>query len=164
MNRILHPLILSLILSLSCQASAENDSTTVLKIKNEIFLSILDSVINFEQKCDYYTSDLNFVISICYDSIISIGSETHITKDYDFYGCFMIKDHTFFVRGISLPPSLFSLTDEKIVVEYYDSKETYDPNTGEVTFDIIEDDRFTFWWYKYIDGEFIFQGRHSYCK
>ena len=164
MYKILHLIILSLLLSQSCQASNDNDSTTVLKIKDDNFISILDSVINFEKQCDYYTSDLLFSVGINRDSIIQIGSIDQIIKSDDIHGCFIYKEHLFIVTGMSLRQSLFAVTDKKKKIKYYEPHEIYDPKSGVVTIDIFEDDRFTFWLYKYIDGKFFFQGRHSYCK
>ncbi|MPM94386.1 hypothetical protein SDC9_141532 [bioreactor metagenome] len=134
-------------------------------------ITVLDSIIDFEAQCDYYSPNLVYSIGLkCEgkDTInIQIGSLGYdIMKSKAHLGCFVYRGHLFVVSGRYLDKVLFYKTDERKIIEYYKSKGNIGNNQrNKIILDIIEDDSFSFWIYKYINGNMVFLNRYdTYCK
>lgn len=139
------------------------DYLMVLKIRNNLLLNIIDSVVDFEKRCDHYSKDLLFFIRLnVIDSTVQIESYKHAVKSADL-GCLMYQGHLFIVSGKSLDTNLFIKTEEKRKIDYFRSKTEDDSKIGKVT-DVVGNDSFTIWWYKYIDGKFILIDHHTICE
>lgn len=135
---------------------------TVLNIENGELSVIIDSIIDFEKRCDYYTKDLLFFVHLSPDSTVQIGSfGFELVKSKTELGCFIYREHLFIVSGKYLDKSLFSETENKEEIKYY-APMKYDPNGAII--DIAEDDSFSFWVYKYVGGKFLFETRHTFCE
>ncbi|HOB78194.1 MAG TPA: hypothetical protein PKI65_06850, partial [Bacteroidales bacterium] len=90
----------------------------------------------------------------------------------DPYGFFYYKNHMFIVDGDSLE-ELFSICGQKVSFKYLEkdldyiieqnTKRKYDKNKI-LELDFIIDDSFSQWSYIYINGEFIFEGKSSFCN
>lgn len=146
---------------------ASKDCLNLVQIKNEKLTIILDSIINHEMACEYYSPDLLFAVhtqivgksndlmigSVGF-SIIRLGNEQ---------GCFEYRGHLFIVYGQYLDNILFAKTDEKKKITYNKPNDNTNTEPSELILDIIEEDSFSFWVYEYIDGDFIFQVMHTYC-
>jgi len=110
------------------------------------------------------------------DNYISIVIESNNSIDLllglDPYGFFYYKNHMFIVVGDSLE-ELFSICGQKVSFKYLEedldyiieqnTKRKYDKNTIIELYFII-DDSFSQWSYIYINGEFIFEGKSSFCN
>lgn len=128
---------------------------TVLVVKDSILISIIDSLINFEKRCDYFNNSLRFSIFLNMDSTIQISSISDRTIEVLGLGCFTYRGHLFLVGGKILNANLFSITNRRKTITYYKPpKEEIQP----------EDDSYTEWIYKYSHGKFIFISHHTFCK
>jgi hypothetical protein len=149
-------------ITLRSKDTCKKDTLIALQINNMRLLSVLDSVINFEKRCDYYKPDLLFFIHIysAYNSSwIQVGSYGFELMNLGKHnlGFFIYKNHFFLVTGQFWDETLFSKTKEKKAVKYYE------PRTDGVI-DVYEDDSFTFWIYKYVNEGFIYNNQHTFCK
>jgi hypothetical protein len=149
-----------------------------LSFENKNLTTILDSIILHEKKCNYYDCNLlfSFRIQEFEDNYISIVIESNNSIDLllglDPYGFFYYKNHMFIVVGDSLE-ELFSICGQKVSFKYLEedldyiieqnTKRKYDKNTIIELYFII-DDSFSQWSYIYINGEFIFEGKSSFCN
>ena len=149
-----------------------------LSFENKNLTTILDSIILHEKKCNYYDCNLLFSFDVqkFEDNYISIVIESNNSIDLllglDPYGFFYYKNHMFIVDGDSLE-ELFSICGQKVSFKYLDedldyiieqnTKRKYDKNTIIELYFII-DDSFSQWSYIYINGEFIFEGKSSFCN
>ena len=145
-----------------------------LSFENNNLTTILDSIILHEKKCNYYDCNLLFSFRIQKfednDILIVIQSNNSIDLllGIDPYGFFYYKNHMFIVFGDSLQ-ELFSICGQKVSFKYleedldYILKRTDDKNIITEIYFII-DDSFSQWSYLYLDGEFIFEGKSSFCN
>ncbi len=149
-----------------------------LSFENKNLTTVLDSIILHEKKCNYYDCNLLFSFDVqkFEDNYISIVIESNNSIDLllglDPYGFFYYKNHMFIVDGDSLE-ELFSICGQKVSFKYLDedldyiieqnTKRKYDINTIIELYFII-DDSFSQWSYIYINGEFIFEGKSSFCN
>ncbi|MBK6934008.1 MAG: hypothetical protein RBQ75_07585 [Bacteroidales bacterium] len=149
-----------------------------LSFENKNLTTILDSIILHEKKCNYYDCNLLFSFDVqkFEDNYISIVIESNNSIDLllglDPYGFFYYKNHMFIVDGDSLE-ELFSICGQKVSFKYLEedldyiieqnTKRKYDKNTIIELYFII-DDSFSQWSYIYINGEFIFEGKSSFCN
>jgi hypothetical protein len=149
-----------------------------LSFENKNLTTILDSIILHEKKCNYYDCNLlfSFRIQEFEDNYISIVIESNNSIDLllglDPYGFFYYKNHMFIVVGDSLE-ELFSICGQKVSFKYLEedldyiieqnTKRKYDKNTIIELYFII-DDSFSQWSYIYINVEFIFEGKSSFCN
>jgi len=149
-----------------------------LSFENKNLTTVLDSIILHEKKCNYYDCNLLFSFDVqkFEDNYISIVIESNNSIDLllglDPYGFFYYKNHMFIVDGDSLE-ELFSICGQKVSFKYLDedldyiieqnTKRKYDKNTIIELYFII-DDSFSQWSYIYINGEFIFEGKSSFCN
>ena len=145
-----------------------------LSFENKNLTTILDSIILHEKKCNYYDCNLLFSFDIqkFEDNDILIVIESNNSIDLllslDPYGFFYYKNHMFIMFGDSLE-ELFSICGQKVSFKYleedldYILKRTDDKNIITEIYFII-DDSFSQWSYLYLDGEFIFEGKSSFCN
>ncbi|HPU46985.1 MAG TPA: hypothetical protein PLQ91_05130 [Bacteroidales bacterium] len=145
-----------------------------LSFENKNLTTILDSIILHEKKCNYYDCNLLFSFRIQKfednDILIVIQSNNSIDLllGLDPYGFFYYENHMFIVDGDSLE-ELFSICGQKVSFKYleedldYILKRTDDKNIITEIYFII-DDSFSQWSYLYLDGEFIFEGKSSFCN
>ena len=132
-----------------------SDSLPVLKIANEQLLVILDSLIEYDKRCDFYDSNLVYIVHIQpteYTTLIQFTSSHKLIKTGNETGCLAKKGHFIVVRGIS-DDTHFEKTRCKKIFNYYQPSDGIDSN-GTVIIDIYEDDSYTQWDYKYNKGSF----------
>lgn len=145
-----------------------NNSLDVLNITNQDLPKILNIVVQHEKKCDYYNDSLLFsihlqiiegVLSVQIESIgnrkIQIGNEK---------GCLEHQGHLFFISGKHLDSTLFSISGENKSITYYEPKDQIDSETGEPILDIIEDDSYSTWIYRYANKRFVLTNHHTFCE
>ncbi len=168
MNKLRFSILLLLICFLARAQDNELDSINLLTVNNKVFSNVLSAVIGFEKQCNYYDSNINFIIDVQkvdifieIFSIIQIESIFGITKLGKEQGYFVYKGHTFIVSGV-FEDKIFKKTDRKIKFNYEEIIDKYDTKTGEPIIE-SEDDSFTQWIYLYQNGEFTFKLLHSYC-
>ncbi len=145
-----------------------------LSIENNNLTTILDSIILHEKKCNYYDCNLLFSFDIQKFEgnyiliVIESNNSIDLLLSLDPYGFFYYKNHMFIVDGDRLE-ELFSICGQKVSFKYleedldYILKRTDDKNIiTEIYF--ITDDSFSQWSYLYLNGEFIFDGKSSFCN
>ena len=147
----------------TAQGSYSKDSLVVVQVKDTALVAIIDSLVDFEKRCDNYRPDLIFSIFLHMDTTVQIGSISFLMKSEADLGCFMHGQHLFIVTGRNLNPQLFQETNKKMGLVYYDPDKNRDPKTGKVII-LPEDDSGTHWLYKYVGGKFILIDRFSSCK
>ncbi len=162
--------------AVDCKNSCRSDQVSVphqvgvLQITNERLLPILDSIIQHEKKCVYYSSDLVFSIhrqavndSIAEFQIGGIGSMlVDLGEDY-YKGCFEHKGHTFLVVGQDVDTTIFADTDEQKEFRIY--KTDWVTDRGETVLIDFEDDQFSYWVYHYLDSSFYLKIlSDTYCN
>ena len=144
------------------------DSISVLRVVDNKFIKILDGIVSHEKECAYYDADLIFTINILSvdsnnqqiqigavgNDLIEIGNES---------GCFQYKGHFFVVTG-SFTDQLFCKSSQIKIIEFYHPKEEYNPKTGKVVLDAIENDTYSFWTYSYQDYNFSLLEKHTICE
>ncbi len=168
-----------------------DDTVRVLEITDPILQEKLDSFIEFEKKCSYYTSDLvfgigvqlwinSYLIIITSEDRLSLASDSNIvynqlelvTKDYKdnnvFDGGFIYKGHYIEVSmnsdvDISLKKQFFKETNKKIIIKRYEPFEGYD-STGVFILESADDDLYSYWHYLYQKGKFKLRGRYTHCE
>ncbi len=135
-----------------------------IKDINENFVSIVDSIIELEKKCDYYTDSLFFYVSVIEypekpDSLyIDFDSNTDITDISNFKSLVFFRrdSHYFFVRGM-ISEKLFFLMDDPEVFSYktIETKEMEDLK--------IIDDSYSYWTYLFHNNKFYLLRSFSWC-
>lgn len=162
--------LISILFHSSCYTHAQENrqevSLTVMDLINVDLQSIIDSIMEHEKKCEYYTPELvfeillketndtlNLQISAVGKQMYKIGYERGILK---------YKDHLFFVSG-KLDNRIFLPTKEEFYYKYKEVKDEYDPKTGALIL-ISDDDSYSYWGYKYIDKKFVFDYVSTYCN
>ena len=145
-----------------------------LSFENKNLTTILDSIILHEKKCNYYDCNLLFSFRIQKFEgnyiliVIESNNSIDLLLSLDPYGFFYYENHMFIVDGDSLE-ELFSICGQKVSFKYleedldYILKRTDDKNIITEIYFII-DDSFSQWSYLYLDGEFIFEGKSSFCN
>lgn len=162
--------------AVDCKNSCRSDQVSVphqvgvLQITNERLLPILDSIIQHEKKCVYYSSDLVFSIhrqavndSIAEFQIGGIGSIlVDLGEDY-YKGCFEYEGHWFLVTGKELDKTVFANADYK--KEFVSYKTDWVTDEGEIVLIDFEDDRYSYWIYHYNGEVFKFKSSSdTYCN
>lgn len=156
--------------SLKSETNKRVGHIEILQIKDSNLLSILDSIVSHEKHCVYYTPDLYFSVCtrIMNDTIteFEIGSAGSILIESDnnyYQGCFEYKSHWFFVKGQELTETVFAKTNRKKAFVF--DKPNRITSGGKIILNVIEDDRFSFWIYQYVDGMFSLKEMYDfYCK
>ncbi len=144
-----------------------------LSFENKNLTTILDSIILHEKKCNYYDCNLLFSFDIqkFEDNDILIVIESNNSIDLllglDPYGFFYYENHMFIVDGDSLE-ELFSICGQKVSFKYLEKDLDYILKRKDdkkiITEIFIIDDSFSQWSYQYLNGEFIFDGKSSFCN
>jgi hypothetical protein len=168
-NKIILSFILSLTVLFLCSFMGNDDKIDypldVVCVKKQNLLVILDSIIDSEKKCDYYSSDLLFSISILNDNNILIGSIGDRIVDPDSKdGCFEYKDHLFFVSNID--NRFFKKTRKKRNYVFSKSLTEFDEEGNLLVVDADEwfqNDSYSYWYYTYKDDSFVFESKSTYC-
>jgi hypothetical protein len=166
-------LIVATFFCLSLKVERDNHiekSLTILQIRNEHLLPILDSIISHEKHCDYYTPKLYFSIrsQTINDTIIefqigALGSMLVELGDSHYKGYFKHNGHCFFVEGQELNETVFIKSNQRKAFVFYKSEEI--TSDGKILLRVFEDDTYSFWIYHYIDGDFIFKEMYNFhCK
>ncbi len=153
-----------------CSLSLKNlsdDTLELLEVKNEKLTTILDNIISHERGCDYYNPDLIFTIHSQFINdanillIGSIGIET--TRLGNELGCFEYQGHLFIVYGHRFDNTLFVATNKRKKMSYHIPVKDKCIENLELILEIIEDDTFSFWYYEYNEGDFVFLEKSTYC-
>jgi hypothetical protein len=160
-----------LVLGLSlCSLSLKNlsdDTLELLEVKNEKLTTILDNIISHERGCDYYSPDLLFAIHSQFINdtnillIGAIGLET--IKLGNELGLFEYQGHLFIVYGHRLDNTLFATTNKRKNMSYHIPRKNKYFENQELTLGFIEDDTFSFWYYEFNEGDFIFLEKSTHC-
>ncbi len=140
-----------------------------LEIQNRQLTPILDSIVNHEKKCDYYSCKLTFTINVksstFYPSFtIESISDRNLALSLEPYGYFYKKGHLFIVDG-DMSNELFAKQEESKkfkFLEYDTSFEEYD-SEGRRILRVVTDDSFTMWEYQLASGNIEFVEGYSLC-
>lgn len=136
----------------------------LLLVENKELTFIADSILNYEKNCDYYSSELLYAIHIqeyTGFSTLTIGAVGFKTIQIgNELGYFNHRGHIFIVYGCYLDNTLFIKSGKKKYFNYFRPAN----RDSEMIIFNIEDDSFSFWIYKYIEGNFVFQDLHTHCK
>jgi hypothetical protein len=140
-----------------------------LEIQNSQLTTVLDSIVDNEKKCDYYSCKLTFAINVknstFYPSfIVESISDRNLVLGLNPYGYFYRKGHLFIVDGDMLN-DLFSQHEKGKkfkYVEYDTSFEEYD-SRGNRILRITNDDSFSQWEYQLASGHIEFVEGYSSC-
>ena len=136
----------------------------LVEVKNAELLSIIDSFIDHERKCYYYSKDLYIFVTILRHNQVYISSETTLWPQGEYWGCFFRDSHLVVVNGIRLDSTLFHKTDKRVTLRLYTPKRGIDPNTGLEILDYPVCGKYSYWVYFYIGGKFISDGKSTRCK
>ncbi len=157
---------------LCCDVSSQNikkhNELQLLEITNTDFCQILDSVISFELKCDYYRDSLFFVIDVKQSesrdtSLIQIESldDMSIAQKLDPSGYVYYNNHLFIVFDKSLD-NIFAKTTKTKKFKYLDYDPYYHGDNENIILNVL-DDSFTIWVFAYINDIFIFESKSGSC-
>jgi len=137
-----------------------------LEIKNMEMMIIIDSIITNERKCDYYSNNLSFGISIFkYGDTIQFSISSDINKDIFLrdspLGYFCFNGHLFFIKG-SISTDLLSYSSSKRDFTY--KKRSLPKSKGHTTvIPFFEDDRFTMYVYLFTNNHFLYDSGSPPC-
>ncbi|HOL74801.1 MAG TPA: hypothetical protein PLM87_04155 [Bacteroidales bacterium] len=144
-----------------------------LSFENKNLTTILDSIILHEKKCNYYDCNLLFSFRIQKFEgnyiliVIESNNSIDLLLSLDPYGFFYYENHMFIVDGDSLE-ELFSICGQKVSFKYLEKDLDYILKRKDdkkiITEIFIIDDSFSQWSYQYLNGEFIFDGKSSFCN
>lgn len=165
---------LTLTVILSCTTTPNtsirdtSDSLSILSITNNSFVPILNGIVDNEKQCSYYSKNLLFSIHFQTkdsETIIVIDSpgnrKIHIGDEL---GCFVFRDHLFFVSGERIDNTIFRKTNLRKKVNWYEPNEYNKKEGGKINLDMIEDDTFSLWVFNYKDNKFKMIEERSNCK
>lgn len=138
-------------------------------IKDTTIKPILDSVVTFEKKCDYYNDSTIFVINVfpqnqdLYSIQISSTNELNYAMYFanNVLGCFYYQDHLFVVFDDD--NKLFKKTNKKSDIEYLQFNFSTNKNRPKITVKAKDEGR-TNWHYTYANNKFIYNSKISQCK
>ena len=180
-------LTLVCLLELHTNDSKPMDTLRICEITEPKLYDILDSLIEFEKQCDYYNENLDFYIWIstyCKNIImLQIGSDSifHITPTPICISGFYINNHLFICRDtvdnplikrtnkwqlINIPRDLPYHIDTKQDVNH-DNIKIYNseiPDIDEINVAVVEENKYTKWYYGYYNKQFISLRKIVYCK
>lgn len=126
-----------------------------LEVKNHHLISIMDSIVNHEKKCEYYSCELTFIVNVkvsTFDTSFTIESilDRNLALDLSPYGYLYKEGHLFLVEG-DVSTELFDeqeKTKEFQFIEYDTSFPEYD-SEGRRVLRVITDDSFSMWKYQF---------------
>lgn len=147
--------------------SNNNDSLNIFNIKNQDLIKIIDAAIRHEKNCTYYNDSLLFSIHLQeIEGSLNLQLESIGNKKIQLEnekGCIEYQGHLFLVTGTNLDSTLFSNSGRTNTINYYKPKDKIDRKTGKPIFDIIEDDSFSVWIYRYVENHFVLDSYYTYC-
>jgi len=151
----------------------ECDSLSELKIKNELFFLVLDTIIEFEQRCTNYDTNIVFCIHIDTNLFtndadlnnkyyILISSIDRVLQNDIDIGIFEYKGVLFIVSSF-LNQNIFEVLDKKKDFMFYVPWKNahYNSETGFPTLDVIFER--TTWFYYYDGNDFSFHKLSNEC-
>ena len=137
----------------------------ILHIENRSLETILDSIIEHDTHCDYYSQNLMYSISIrsIKDTIDeyyigAFGSEL-FDLEYNYNGCFEHKGHWFIVEWDKQRNTVFSNTNQNKEFKLYQPDEI--DKDGNMVLWVIDDDSFSFWIYHCVHGSFFLKQKYE---
>ena len=155
-------------INVNAQHKEKHIDLSLLNIKQQKLLEILDDVVSHEKQCSYYDCKLLYSISVKkYEDnffvIIESQKDINILLPLGKYGYFYHKNHLFFVGGDNCE-DLFSTCGEKKIFKFLDYDPSYQPKNSKRIIYIFNDDSFSQWQYWYINKEFILTGKSTFCE
>jgi len=144
-----------------CDAILNNKKIVDRKVKiyqvSEIFYNFLDSAIESEKKCSFYTKCTSGFLFTTYKSKdyykIQINSINIYRYDYSkCLGIFEYKDYRFVCDSLFIP-KLLKATNKFINIKYMDIDRSNWMN--------INDDRASTWFFTYKNDSILLKGHHS---
>lgn len=130
---------------------------TYLEVKNEQIFQILDTVIEFEKKCDYYDEDIFFVIRkeehSPYPNSYRFGADLYLHASLELNkieGFFFHKNHLVLVKTVDT-----SLYSRHMTMQFF---------SEELRTEFFPDDRGSSWIYSYENNHFTFKKLFTYCE
>lgn len=145
------------------------------EITDSSIVQLLDSFLVAEQICSYYTDSLNLSIDICdwngsigdsckESDTLSFTISSIIDKSVLFHnalGYFKYKNHLIVISNLA-STKFFKVTDLKKTFHYFE--EVIIDEKGQTTqIPFIEDDSYTYWTYKYVNGVFFIDHEKYNC-
>lgn len=133
------------------------DDLAVIEIIDAELHELVDSLIENEKNMEYYDLNLQFYIDINHRkgiTLLSVGSSHTLLKSGKEIGCVKFGEHNVIVSS-NIDSSFFKDTGVKTEHQYYQPIEQKVDSSGIVMLDIFEDDSYTQWYYRVINGEFI---------
>ena len=173
MNKVRGTLVVLLFINTLIMYGQHKEKTMELakiEVKRENFKSILDSLIQHEKICDYYSPDLLFVINIKKKSehtsiLIESIDDKNIALDLKPYGYFYRGNHLFLVEGDELD-CLLRITEIKNEFEYLEYDIFYEEynDEGQRVLRVILDDSFSQWEFSYSGENLILRKQNTACE
>ena len=173
MNKVRGTLVVLLFINTLIMYGQHKEKTMELakiEVKRENFKSILNSLIQHEKICDYYSPDLLFVINIKKKSVhtsilIESIDDKNIALDLKPYGYFYRGNHLFLVVGDKLD-CLLSITEIKNEFEYLEYDIFYEEynDEGQRILRVILDDSFSQWEFSYSGKNLILTKQNTACE
>lgn len=169
MKRLILPIIVLLtIITVSFEPQIGNrvQYLEILHVDNKLLEPILDSIIEYDSHCDYYSPDLMYDIRVrsfkdTVDEyyIAAFGLVLFDMGDNYYNGCFEHKGHWFVVKWEEQSKTVFSNTNQK--KEFIlDNAEEKDKN-GNMVLRLYEDDSFSFWIYHCVHNIFFLKEKYE---
>ena len=140
-----------------------------LKLFDKGLCKIIANSIKHEKKCDYYSDDLIFTISVNKsESGVSLIIETIEDKNIALglkpVGYFKKENHLFLVDGYDWN-KFFASSNQKKEFRYVKYDPTYqEPNSEKIIVHYFTDDSFSQWEYVYNDGNFKLKNKSKSCE
>jgi hypothetical protein len=130
---------------------------------------ILDSVVNFEKRCDYYNDSTIFVIIVSpkNNDLYSLQITSTNKLNYAMYfsntvlGCFYYQNHIFIVFDDD--NKLFKKTNKKSSIEYMQFNFSNSKNSPKISLKAKDETR-TYWDYTIVNNKFIYNGKTTQCQ
>lgn len=136
----------------------------LVEVRNAELLSIIDSFIDHERKCYYYSKDLYIFITILRYNYVYVSSGAELWPQSEYLGCFFRDSHLVVVEGIRLDSTLFLKTDRRFALKLYTPMRGIDPKTGVEILDYPVCGEYSEWVYFYTGGKFVSYDKFTQCK
>lgn len=130
-----------------------------VSMKDTAIKIILDSVVTFEKRCDYYNDSTIFVINVFPKNKDLYSVQITSTNKLNFamyfsntvLGCFYYQNHLFVVFDDD--NKLFKKTNKKSSIEYLQFNFSKSKNSPKITVSAKDESR-TYWYYTYVNNKF----------
>ncbi len=143
------------------KANTRDVDVSVVRISDKSFYEMLETLLEHERNCSYYTDSLPYGIYVGYvptnrkDSVvvasISGYSDKEIFLNQDLLGCLSYKGHDFFIRGDDLINSMV-ITNQKKTFKYWEN------------YPIAEDDSWAIYDFAYYNDEYHLYNKSNTSK